>query len=105
MEAGETLEDALARELGEELGVTPTACRKLAEIDEPNPTTNGQARYHIYLVTAWTGGEPRMLGDEHVRIEWFRLSQAAALDDLALAEYRDLFALADRVANAPGVQQ
>lgn len=93
VEPGETLDAALARELTEELGVAPTAWRKLSIIEEPNPHRNGQGRYHVFLVTAWTG-ELRMLGDEHVRLGWFTPDEACALDALALPEYRDLFKMA-----------
>lgn len=93
VEPSETLGEALARELTEELGVFPTAWRALAVIDEPAPQTNGEGRYHVFLVTAWTG-EATMLGEEHVRLEWFTPDEAAALEALALPEYRDVFALA-----------
>lgn len=92
-EPGETLGEALARELTEELGVFPTAWRHIAMIQEPNPQTNGEGRYHVFLVTAWSG-EVNMLGDEHVRLEWFTPEEAANLEALALPEYRDVFALA-----------
>lgn len=93
VEPGETLEAALARELAEEIGVTPTAWRVLTVIDEPKPELNGRGRYHVFLVTAWMGGF-QMLGDEHVRMDWFTPQKAAGLEALAMPEYRELFALA-----------
>lgn len=98
VEAPEALEAALARELQEELGITPTAWRKLTVIDEPHPDLNGRGRYHVFVVTAWTGGL-EMLGDEHVQLEWFAPKEAAALDALALPQYRDLFALASQATS------
>jgi 8-oxo-dGTP diphosphatase len=97
VEAGETIETALVRELGEELGVTATAWAELMVIDEPNPEVNGRGRYHVFLVTDWTG-EIGMLGDEHVRLDWFAPTEAADLEALALPVYRDLFALAAKAA-------
>lgn len=95
VEAGETVQTALVRELAEELGVTATTWTKLTVIDEPNPDVNGRGRYHVFLVTDWAG-EIRMLGDEHVRLDWFALAEAAELKALALPDYRDLFARASK---------
>lgn len=93
VEAGETIEQALAREVMEEVGVAPTQWRKLTSITEPHPDLNGQGLYHVFLVTEWTG-EVQMLGDEHTRLEWFEPEAAADLEDIAMPEYRDLFRLA-----------
>lgn len=92
VEPGETLQAALARELQEELGVTPLSARILGVIDEPDPRRNGCGRYHVHLVTAWVGGEPAIRDDEHVRLDWFTPAEAAQLSALALEEYRRLFA-------------
>jgi hypothetical protein len=44
----------------------------------------------MYAVTAWDGGEPTLLGDEHTELRWFTLDAATVLPDLALEEYRPL---------------
>jgi len=89
-EPGEDIEAALIRETQEEVDVTPRAFRKLATLTEPQPEAHGQRTYHIYLVTAWDGPGPRMLGDEHSEIRWMTIEEALSLD-LALSEYRDVF--------------
>ena len=61
VEAGETLDDALARELQEEMGLTPLVFRKIGTIIEPNPQINNEVVYHMYAVSAWSGGE----GQQH----------------------------------------
>jgi hypothetical protein len=43
--------------------------------------------YHMYAVSAWIGGEPSIVGDEHSKIEWFSVDGASLLQDLALPEY------------------
>lgn len=79
LELGESRENALRRELREELGIEPTEMRFLRSVDEPDRTTNGDVVYHIYLVTAYAG-EPRNLQpDEHARVEWFTFDEAVKL--------------------------
>ena len=91
VEPGETPDGALVRELQEEVGVTPTLFRKFAEIGEPRPEHYGPARLHVFVVTGWEGGEPRLQGDEHTELRWFAIDAACALPDLAAAEYPALF--------------
>ncbi len=57
---GEAPGDTLVREVKEEIRVTPCAFEEVAVLAEPHPTTHGEARYHIFVVTAWVGGEPRL---------------------------------------------
>lgn len=76
---GESREDALRRELAEELGIVWTDSKFLLTVDEPNPEENGLRRYHFYLVSDFDG-EPRNLQpEEHVLIEWFEFEQALRL--------------------------
>jgi 8-oxo-dGTP diphosphatase len=75
------------RELEEELGVALMRAwltRSAIEIGETHALS-------IFLVDAWSG-EPAISNDEHSELGWFTPSEAAALDDLAAPEYRDLFA-------------
>jgi 8-oxo-dGTP pyrophosphatase MutT (NUDIX family) len=87
VERGEDFEQALHRELGEEVGVVPVEYRPLAPIADPHVATTS---YRMYAVTAWQG-EPKILDHEHSELRWFSLSAAMSLPDLALDAYRPLF--------------
>jgi 8-oxo-dGTP diphosphatase len=89
-EPGESIEEALLREVEEEVGVTPVRFAPLGAIDEPNPEINDPHVYHMFQVMEWRGGEPRHACDEHSEIGWFSLAEALELD-LALGEYREFF--------------
>ncbi len=91
VEAGEAVHEALARELKEEIGVVPTAWTELGTIHDTNHEARGAAAYHIFLVTAWSGGAPEMRNFEHTVLDWFTPAQAASLPDLALPAYAALF--------------
>lgn len=84
VEAGESHEQALCRELQEEIGVVPLDYHLAAVLEDPAAETT---RYHLYAVTRWRG-EPAILDGEHSDIEWLALSAAVALQDLALEGYR-----------------
>jgi len=85
VEPGETPEATLSRELEEEIGVTPTVFRDIGEVfDETD-------RCRLYRVDSWTGGEPAICNDEHVDLRWFSVSEACALPNLAVDQYRDIF--------------
>ena len=89
-EGDETPAETLLRELEEEIGVTPSAFEEIAVLDEPRPAEHGEARYHLFIVTAWGGGEPRPRGAEHSEVRWLDLDDALALR-LAHPEYSALF--------------
>jgi 8-oxo-dGTP pyrophosphatase MutT (NUDIX family) len=86
---GRKRQRTLLRELEEELGVKALAFEEIATLEEPQPAENGEANYHIFAVTAWTG-EPRLLNAEHSEIRWLSLDQALVLS-LAHPRYGQLF--------------
>lgn len=88
VEEGESFDDALHRELGEEMGIAPVDWRHLADIADP---TDASVIYRLYAVRAWTG-EPAIRDDEHTEIKWMTLTAATSMEGLALQEYRALFA-------------
>jgi 8-oxo-dGTP diphosphatase len=92
VEADETVEVALVRELREELGVTATAWRELGMFRAPamGDERGHTLRMHVFLVTTWRG-EPRNLQpDEHDEIAWRTPDEAAGLP-LAYDGYPALF--------------
>ena len=90
VEGRETVEQALVRELGEELDITPTRFQLVARFWEPDPLKNGRRICHFFKVTSWLGPGPRLCGAEHTEIRWHTLEEALALN-LAAPEYRALF--------------
>ncbi len=65
VEDGETLEQALIREVMEEIGVKVTKYKKLGYFKQKRP----KYTHHIYSVTAWRG-RIRNMG-EFQRLRWF----------------------------------
>ena len=85
VESGETIEQALLREVEEEIGVTPVDFTRLTSLQAE------EIELHIYRVDAWSGGSPAIRDDEHVELRWFTVDAACALPNLASDEYIRVF--------------
>lgn len=90
LEAGETPEQALVRELQEEVGVTPTSWQPSGEIRGPVSGGDELLVLHLFAVTAWTGTPHNRLPEEHARVAWFTVDDACRLA-LAHPDYPVLF--------------
>lgn len=103
VEAGETVEEAMIREVREETGVTPRSFRWLAGLPERRPDLNGAGLHHLYLVTSWADGEPRNVCNEHSELRWFLPEELADIPNLVDDSYRR-FASSEAKArgSAPG---
>jgi 8-oxo-dGTP diphosphatase len=88
VEAGEAAEQALVRELAEELGVTitPPSHASAAAI------TTDQFHMRIWLIESWTGIPTNTAPDEHDHLIWADLDQAHGLDLAHPDCYYPLFA-------------
>ena len=85
VEPDESAEDALAREIEEEIGVVIAR-----PIDPPLAThEDGDLRLRIWLVRSWEGEPENAQPDEHDQIAWFTLAEARQLR-LADSSYVDL---------------
>ncbi|MGN7917115.1 NUDIX domain-containing protein [Lysobacter sp. 22409] len=99
VEAGETPEQALWRELQEEAGIGPPVLARpvLATPDQHAAAAASVVAefacdglvLRIYRVEAWDG-EPEARGDEHQGLQWFEAAQAAALPELADPRLREV---------------
>ena len=90
LEAGESPDQALIRELEEELGIVPTRFAQLDIFDELNPEKNGAHQYHVYLVSEWSGMIVNRQPREHSEIRWVPFETAHQLE-LADPRYPSLF--------------
>lgn len=72
-EPGESPEAALARELGEELAITPTAWEHLATEREQGVTL------HLYRVSRWDGIPRNVQPEEHDALAWVSADDACRL--------------------------
>lgn len=95
VEDGETVTQALARELGEEIGVRPVEWREMAALRAPavGDEPGAWVRLHVFLVTAWDGEPHNLAPDEHDELAWVGADAVTGLR-LAHEEYPALFSAA-----------
>lgn len=98
VEAGETDEQALVREIEEEIGVVPLRFEPIADYN-----LGRRERYRIFRVDTWSGAEPVLRNHEHTVLRWCMPAEAAALRPLALDRYSELFhTVAEGLRRLPG---
>lgn len=90
VEPGESKEQALVRELQEEIGIMATRFALIQSVEGARPELYGEMVCHIFAVTGWSGGEPRMMCDEHSEVRWFTPDEIERLSNLAGFGYPDM---------------
>ncbi len=89
VEAGETLDQALVRELSEEIGLVAKSWSFLQCSVDRTTNPNSPVTFHYFKVDEWIG-EPTNIGDEHTEIRWVRFEDAVQMEDLTFASYAGL---------------
>ena len=90
VEAGESLNEALIREVQEEIGVTPVVFALIATMRERQPERYGDALHHVYAVTRWDGGMPQNVSNEHSELKWFDVAEMSRLTRIVDGDYPQL---------------
>ncbi len=89
VEPGETLEQALHRELDEEIGVTAKSWKFLCNYVDHATRPLKPVHFHFFAVEDWTG-QPKNLGDEHSEIRWVDFTDVKNMPNLAFSWYGEL---------------
>jgi 8-oxo-dGTP diphosphatase len=92
-EWGETPEQTMLREVEEEIGVRPTAYRRLP--DRTVDAYDYPARIALFVITAWEGELTNRAPGEHAEIRWFEASEIPALALQAVVKQEVLALLAE----------
>jgi 8-oxo-dGTP diphosphatase len=92
VEPGETIRDALVRELHEELGISVTACSPWLTRVFTYP--HATVRLHFWRVTAWEGEIGITAPLEHSAVDWQKCGKAASVGPILPANDPILKALA-----------
>lgn len=90
VEAGETIDQALTRELSEEIGVTAKTWSFLQRFDDLSVDPKRSVTFHFYKIDEWSGN-PTNIGGEHTEIRWIKLDDAIQMQDLTFESYVELF--------------
>lgn len=97
IEPGESAEDALRREVGEELGIAPAGMRELGVLEGMTPDA---WRLRLYAITAWHGEARNLRPDEHAELRWCTQEEAAGHLTSAHPRFADIIASTFAVAGA-----
>jgi 8-oxo-dGTP diphosphatase len=89
-EPGETYDETLARELREEIGVTPLAWAPLAVLHGPGAASDETLVLRVYAVASWRGTPRNLRPEEHSEVAWIAVDEACRLA-LAHPDYPALF--------------
>jgi 8-oxo-dGTP diphosphatase len=73
LEPGESAEQALVRELAEELGVRVRSCTPVGDVEEPG------LRLAVWRVDRWDGEPVNRAPDEHDELRWCTAADLAVL--------------------------
>ena len=100
-EPGETPEQTMLREVNEEIGIRPSAFRRLP--DRIVDAYDHPARIALFVITEWEGEPANVASDEHSEIRWFAAHEIPALrlQDVVKREVLDLLRELDFAAEGP----
>lgn len=79
IESDETKEEAMVRELGEELGIEVINYEFLESYKDKEPTCALDYVHHLFIVSSWDGTPFNKNPREHESIGWFSKSQVKEL--------------------------
>ena len=75
VEEGQTPEQALGRELSEEIGVLAGSWPFLQRFDDSKINPENPVTFHFFVVDDWQG-EPTNIGGQHIQVRWVKLVDA-----------------------------
>lgn len=97
IETGESPQQALLRELDEELGIVPERLHYLGTLSGSTPTS---WRLQLYAVTAWRGEPGNRLPAEHAYLQWCRFDEAQRHLQSAHPDFPRMIAAAAALLNS-----
>ena len=83
VEKGETLTEALTREMTEEIAVRPIAPVFLDQMVDRALGLAEPPTYHFFIVRHWTGGTPTLANHEHTELRWVSFAEMRMLNRLS----------------------
>ncbi len=83
LEPSETVEQALTRELSEEVGVKVQSFEYLDTVNEREPVSGTDYVNFMFMVTSWEGSPYNAAPFEHEKLGWFSLREVLELPMVA----------------------